>query len=273
MEKLYLHFSSKKERALNLKKGVTILLLVIIIGAILVSVLVAVEVMIRQTHALQGFNFSEKALLASLSGQDATAYNVFDNYCQVDTDECNLQKTLSDNSQYSTNVSLKTTEPNTGQTSGVGQNITPDNPWEINLKANEYFTLYLDLNSSSPIYPDSLTVSQKNPTPAFLVFSKCLTSSDSPRVCTEKRTPTVSVTFPTTFDLSESSSHYYSLTIQNGPIENTYVLTPSEDTPLRPLPVGVKVISNGIFADYERTITSNLLKWRTGIITEKKKEG
>ena len=244
-----------------MKQGITILLLVMIIGAIFISILVTVEIMIRQAHILQDFNFSERAFLAALAGKDAAAFEVYENYCQVDTTGCNVQKTLTDGSFYSTLVSINFKEPKTGQTNGIGQDITPSNPWEIKLKANKSFTFYLDLNSSGTIYPKSLTISQEIASSGQLSFKKCQTIPGPPRVCGENRETTTS-TFPVTLDLSNASAYYYSLTIDNGEDDDAiYILTPSNDTPARPLPVGVNIVSTGTYKDYEETISSNLFKW------------
>ena len=242
-------------------KGIAILLLVMIVGAIFVSILVTVEIMIRQAHIFQSFNFSERARLAALVGKDASAFEVYENYCRVDTNECNIQKTLSDGSQYSTLVTINTKEPETRQINGIGQDITFSNPWEIKLKANKSFTFYLDLNSSGTIYPKSLTVSQATASPSQLSFSKCK-AADPPGICSEETITTTTSIFPVTLDLSGSLSYYYRLTITNGDTDNViYILTPSIDAPIRPLPVGVNIVSTGTFKDYEEKTSSNLFKW------------
>ena len=235
-------------------KGITILLLVMIIGAIFISILVTVEIMIRQAHILQDFNFSERAFLAALAGKDAAAFEVYENYCRVDTNECNIQKTLSDGSQYSTLVTINTKEPETRQINGIGQEITFSNPWEIKLKANKSFTFYMDLNSQNIIYPQSLIIGETTSTGQLSFYQ----SSKNP---VSWQLVSSTTTFPVTLNLAVSSSYYYALTITNGDTDNIYSLTPSNDNPVHPLPVGVNIVSTGTFKDYEETISSNLFKW------------
>jgi len=235
-------------------KGIAILLLVMIIGAIFISILVTVEIMIRQAHIIQSFNSSERALLAALAGKDAAAFEVYEKYCQVDTTACNVKKTLTDGSLYSTLVTLNTKEPETGQTEGIGQNITSSNPWEIKLKANKSFTFYLDLNSQNIIYPQSLTI-RKTTSTGQVSFYQSLKNPISWQLVSS------TTTFPVTLDLANSSSYYHALIITNGDTDNVYSLTPSADAPTHPLPVGVNIVSTGTFQDYEKTISSNLFKW------------
>ena len=207
-------------------KGITILLLVIIISAIFISVLVAAEIMIRQAHILQSFNFSEKARLAALAGEDAAAFAVYESYCQVDTTNCNVEGTLPDGSQYSTLVTINTKEPDTGQ-ENFGQEITFSNPWEIKLKANKSFTFYMDLNSQNIIYPQSLIIGETTSTGQLSFYQ----SSKNP---VSWQLVSSTTTFPVTLNLAVSSSYYYALTITNGDTDNIYSLTPSNDNPVHP---------------------------------------
>jgi len=241
-------------------KGISLVLVILIIGAILFGVLIVADIVVRQAKVTQGFDLSEKAYMAAETGVEEAAYKVNKDFCRVDTTDCNASGALSLGGQYITTLSIDKKEPNTGQTTGLGEDITNSNPWEAAFSTSSSLLLSLDLNSQNKIYPDSITISQNPSGLGELIFWECQTIG-SPRTCNESfQTSTTYTTFPQTLNTAPSDSHYYKIRINNTASETvTYTLTPSSD---HSLPVGAIIESTGTYQDYERKTKFTLPKWQ-----------
>ena len=247
------------------KQAISLLLVILLLGAILIGAFLMADVLIRQSQLTTGFDFSEKAFTAAEAGKENVAYNVLQNYCQVDVpSDCNVSSTLDDGSQYSSSLTIDKKEPNTGQTTGIGEEITNSNPWEAVLNSSSSLLLSLDLNSQDKIYPDDLTISQNPTSSGELIFWQCETLSGPPRVCDESnQTSTVYTTFPQILDLSGSQSYYYKIRINNTSAgSTTYTLTPTSTPPVTTLPIDVIIENTGDFKDYQRKTIYSLPKWQ-----------
>jgi len=238
-------------------RAISLLMVIITISIILTSILAIAEIAGKSSQNTKNFNISKKIEAAILASQEKALYNINQNYCQVDTENCLAAQVLSDDSQSTSTISIDKTEPYTGQTTGIGNNITDSNPWEVVSSPNQIFTFNINLNSNYLIYPDSLTIATDGA--GEVVLWTCPTTG-TPRVCAGESSATTSVTttFPQTFDLSQSNINYYKVTINNGSATSTYTLTPSSD---KPLPVGVTIENIGAYQDYEKTVEIKSAKW------------
>jgi len=239
----------------NMKSGISLLLVIVIVGAILAGVLVLADIMIRQTKITQGFDFSEKAFMNAEIAKEKVAYNVNKNFCLVD----NGCATSTDD--YSAVLSVDDKNPNTGKV------INNSNPWQIDLQSSvsssASFIIALDLNSQAQIYPNSITISQSTSSSGELIVWRCKTKTTGIKECNPNTvTSTTYVSFPQrvpeTGDLN-IPDYYYKLRINNTDTTSTsYILKPSDHS----LPIGVIINSTGIFKDYQRRTKFTLPKWQ-----------
>ncbi len=225
--------------------GISIILVLLIISAVLTSAILVADVLIRQGWVIKGIESSELAFYAAESVAEKVAYKVFKEHCQID-EGCGLSGSLW--------VNGPTYEI-------VNNNITVDSatsPWDISLEAGQSFQFYLDIRGTA--YPASITVSCTSlEKEADLVVFKEKVDDSSDK--TEDVYTDLSSPVPIFIDRNVENhlNYYYKITLHNrGSGTQTYQVTWTGD-----LPYILKIVeAKGTYKGYQRLIEKKFPRWQ-----------
>ena len=260
------------KKAKKEKKGMSLILTLLIISSVLTGTILVAEITIRHAQIIHGAEISEKAYFAAETGIQKMAYQIEKNYKDISTYSL-PEDVLSDGkSTYSATISTDTYCPDASETECKYYPSDPEcpgeldrcpisntNAWTISLSPGESFQLNLDINGA--IYPNSIDITRSGLEDTDIIVYKCTTGGD-PRECGETMSQTFSITFPYPFNISDYEGKYYKLRINNvGSGSENYTLTPSAEAAL-PLPIGIEISATGGYTGYQRKLKTNLPKWQ-----------
>ena len=219
------------------KKAVTLLLTLLVIGAVLTGLLLVSQVIIRYSRTIKGFEVSEKAYFAAESATEIAAYDILKNH--KDYSSYTLSGSLGEDAEYEIEEIILKNSPN---------------PWSITLLPGQSFQLNLDINGAS--YPASLSISRNPEETSEIILSSA--AKLSPLNWSQNTYST----WPVNLLNLDSNVYYYRLRINNlGENNVTYTITPGAN-----LFVGFKVRAIGIYpttwGDYERISETDFFQYQ-----------
>ncbi|MFA6145734.1 MAG: hypothetical protein WC697_00170 [Patescibacteria group bacterium] len=244
------------------KKGLSIILILLIISSILTGTVIVGETLIRHTQIVKGAEVSEKAFFAAETAVEKAIYQVLKNYVNISTYSI-IDGELSNGAQY--NIALSGVAADTADPTGGLPIICADtdcdgegeNPWSFDLDIGESFQLNLDLNGAD--YPDTLRIERTGDgSSGDLIVYQCIAPAAGTGICTS-----TSQLFNPNFtaqniDVSTVPTDFYRIRINNFGAVGTYTLKPISTA----LPIGVSITAKGSYQGYERQINDNYPKWQ-----------
>lgn len=222
----------------RIKDGVSILLVLLIVSALLVAGIAVTDLIIRHTRVTKGVEFSEQAYFAAESAIEKVLYKVFKEHCTIGTN-CGVSGDLG-----ISGLSYEITNANVIADTSLS-------PWSQEVGSGKSLVFDLDLNGVT--YPGTITIG-----------SASMFSSDLIILEREKTGSTWSTNaskteadFPHT--LNVASDKYYKIRINNRhTAAQTYAFTFSGN-----LPIGLKINESiGRYRSYTRKIQTTVPKWQ-----------
>jgi len=239
-------FKNNKKKQLSDRQGVSLLMVVLIIGVILVATLAISQIVLRQGRVTKGAEISERAYFAAESGVEKAAYQIFKE--QTDITTYNLSGNLTNNATYQVNSSDLTVDVKNPDT---GQEITQSQPWQVALSAGQAFSLALDINGAT--YPATLQIDRSGTQPSDLIIHSWLKVGGGDE-------QVFVIDFP--YDLNINSARFYQIRINNRSAgSETYILKPTSPANAK-LPIGLYIKAKGVFFSYQRTVEGNFPRWQ-----------
>jgi len=240
-------------------QGISLILTLLIISSVLTGTILVADITIRHAQIIHGAEISEKAYFAAETGIQKVAYQAMKNY--TDISAYSLNGTLDDGeSTYTATISADTYCPDASECTYYCPSpdrcpISNTNAWTISLLPGESFQLNIDINGA--IYPDEVEITRSGLTDTDIIVYEC-TTTGTPRVCSTTMSQEFSITFPYTFNITDYTTKYYKLRINNvGSGSENYILDPTGV-----LPIGIEISSIGVYTGYERRLKTNLPKWQ-----------
>ena len=264
------------KKAKKEKKGMSLILTLLIISSVLTGTVLVAEITIRHAQIIHGAEISEKAYFAAETGAQKMAYQIEKNYKDISTYILSEGFLSDEKSTYSATISTDTYCPDASETECKYYPSDPEcpgeldrcpiseiNPWTISLTPGESFQLNIDINGAT--YPNSIEITRSDSEEdTDIIVYECTTGGD-PRECGDTMSQTFSITFPyifdiSSYDISSSPAKYYKLRINNvGSGSENYTLTPSVEAVL---PIGIEINAIGGYVGYQRKLKTNLPKWQ-----------
>ncbi len=229
------------------QKGISLLLTLFILAAVLTAGLVIYDLVIRQGRISQEIGFSEVAFYAGEAGIEKVLYEINKNKIENRESIENWDNRLLPNSKgkWSVEEIKENTEtPFDPHFLNVGRIIDGHNPLEIRLKNTESFQLNLDLRVVN--YPNELNFNWEGDSSIIIYSWLKIGGGEEVEI---KDTP---------FKLSIDPDKYYKIRINNfssGDI--VYTLTPNGE-----LPIGALIIVSGFHKDSLRRIEADNPRWQ-----------
>ncbi|MCX7778907.1 MAG: hypothetical protein N2259_01520 [Patescibacteria group bacterium] len=211
------------------QSGVSLLLVVLILGSLLAAGLMMSEVLVRQGQIVRATSFSELAYYAAESGVERAFYKI--NQEKVDPLTLTDSDTLPNNSSYLL---------------GLVNVITNTVPWSVSLSTNQSFQLDLDLNLA---YPASLSVNASSPGGEVLLFSWQRSGEIDPLDFVTTVPPLVN------YEIRSDRYHRLKICNPNSSDVNFIINAPN------PIPSGFEVEVSGFFKNFQRKIKSFFPKY------------
>ena len=244
------------KKAKKEKKGMSLILTLLIISSVLTGTVLVAEITIRHAQIIHGAEISEKAYFAAETGAQKMAYQIEKNYKDISTYILSEGFLSDEKSTYSATISTDTECPDPLAECNAGP-ISNANVWTVTLATGESFQLNIDINGAT--YPNSIEITRSGSEDTDIIVYECTTEVD-PRECGETISQTFSITFPYSFNISDYASKYYKLRINNvGSGSENYTLTPSAEAAL---PIGIEINAIGGYVGYQRKLKTNLPKWQ-----------
>lgn len=236
---------NKKDQQFN-QSGVSLLMIVLIIGVIIVATLAVSQIVLRQGRVTKEVEISEKAYFAAESGVEKAAYQIFKEGLAITS--YNLNGTLTNGATYQVSSSDLTVDVKNPET---GQDITQTQPWQITLSTGQAFSLALDINGAT--YPNTLRIERSGSQISELIIRSWLkTGGGEEQIFV--------IDFP--YDLNINSARFYQIRINNRSTgSETYTLRPTSPAGAK-LPVGLLIKAKGSFSSYQRTVQGNFPRWQ-----------
>jgi len=237
-------------------EGISLFLTVTITGLMLIVALTLSEIVLRQSRISRGYILSEISYYGAESALEKVAFDLLQNHLSL-TSYPYPEGNLDNGANYRVeNIEIENRDP------GDGKEITNLNPWEVTLSPGQSFFLSLDINVSAT-YPEELEISSVGSEPAELIIYECETAlEDSRRNCGTSPQQEFYYVFPAdpyTLPLDIPTKYYKIILKNSGQNSETFILRP---TGLLPLPIGLRVTSNGEYYGYRRKTEGYFPKWQ-----------
>jgi four helix bundle protein len=223
-------------------KAISILFVILIIGAILTSALLVSDILIRHGRVTKGIENSELPFFAAESGIEKVAYQVFKEHCHIGSN-CGVSGSLWPNGP--------TYEV---QDDDIQAELTAG-PWSFSLAPGQSFSLYLDL--CGPAYPASLTITGEADSDLTIFKEVIATAETSETVYSDLSSPIV---ISIDRDNDDRLIAYYKITIHNRHSTNSqnYSLNWVGN-----LPTALKISqAKGTYKNYQRLIEQVIPRWQ-----------
>jgi hypothetical protein len=233
------------------QKGITLLLTLFILFAILSAAILIINLVLRQGKTSQEVGYSEIAFYSAEAGTEKILYEINKNKVVEDKDILEAwQGSLSASGGTWKVVEIKKNDripDDSDHFQGTpGEVINSGNPLKVKLNNKESFQLNLDLKIFK--YPDSLDF---NWTGDSLVIIYSWLKDGGDETSRLENTPP--------FNLTIDPNRYYIFRINNlSTSDITYTLTPSNRT----LPLGVLITVSGRYKDLNRQIETDNPRWQ-----------
>ncbi len=247
IKKLKFYFKFKS------RKGISLLLVLLISGVMLTTTLIASDVMLRVGRVIRSISASQKTYFSAEGGVETILYEINKNYTAIAS--LPSSGTVGGITWNLENTIVDEADPCIPDSSciGTGLSITPSNPIEVGLKPSESFQLNLDIEGGT--YPAKLT------------FSRLAGSGGQVIVFQEDKTgvgliqysgTTFPTTTPNTGDL-DTANYRYKIRILNDSVANSdFEVRPSTNS----LPVGVAVTISADNGMTKRIVTATSTRWQ-----------
>lgn len=238
----------KKAKKIN-EKGISILLVVLILSSLIVITLAISNIVLRVGRTSRQIGYSEIAYYAAETGVEKALYEIETNRTVVglDGDSDNLseisnaswERTLVEITSYLTDCA--TLGSNEGVCVDTAGTINSGNPLKINLDADNSFQL--DLNFSGLTYPDSITITWSG-------TGKIITLDGNGNQNTIEASP---VTLN-----SLATNLYIVRMVNNDTSQIAFTITPSVNN----LPIGILLTGTGNYQNQQRIIEVERKNWQ-----------
>lgn len=232
------------------RKGISLLLVLLISGVMMTTTLVASDVMLRVGKVIRSISASQKTYFAVESGTEETLYEINKNHTAIASLPSsgtvggitwNLENTLIDEMDPCIPYSL---------CNGTGQPITNPNPLEVSLYPDESFQINLDIEGGD--YPNNLKFSRVSGSGQLIVFKEDKITSGMIQYSGSIGSST------TTNDIDPAAYRYKFRIFNSAATKSEFEIHPLGGD----LTVGVAVTISANYGATKRIVTATSTRWQ-----------